>query len=333
MLAADRDASSDTLNKTIVESGPEFVPFVVDHGLGPLWHERTGHHVFHASRMSAEALYIAQENAIADIDFLMEQAGIPYALIKGTANRLKLYENPAIRACHDIDLLVCPDDRVRAASVLVDAEFVVEPKLEGISRVLELTRDAIQIDLHWGLLREGRVKYEGIDEMLARRERLRNTWILSESDAFFVALVHPAFSKHLAGWDMGLHRVVDVLRALAALSFDWDLIVSRLDDNGVRTAAWATLRWIELLAHPQEPAKLNSMMNALRPGRLRQAWLNHWLVADLSVRTSDMHWIRLLGFSLFLHDSPRDAIRALAGRFRAHRRSEDDLAAFEKLFR
>ena len=35
-------------------------------------------------------------------------------------------------------------------------------------------------------------------------------WVPGAEDSLFLLLVHAAFAKHLAGWDMGLHRVADV---------------------------------------------------------------------------------------------------------------------------
>jgi hypothetical protein len=72
-------------------------------------------------------------------------------------------------------------------------------------------------------------------------------------------------------------------------------------------------------------------MSEIRPGRLRRAWLNRWLRSNLSERMSNAHWARLLGFSLFLHDTPGDAMRALAGRNRAHQRREADFETFRDL--
>ena len=74
------------------------------------------------------------------------------------------------------------------------------------------------------------------------------------------------------------------------------------------------------------------MATELQPGVLRRRWLNWWLRNDLPERTARMRWLRLLGFSLFLHDRPADAIRALKGRYRAYRRTEQDFQAFEALF-
>ena len=104
-----------------------------------------------------------------------------------------------------------------------------------------------------------------------------------------------------------------------------------LEENGVRVAAWATLRWVDLLAGTYAPALLPNMLADLEPGRLRRTWLDYWLQNDLPDRTSNARWTRLLGFSLFLHDAPGDALRAAQGRRRASRRSKADLDAFAEL--
>jgi hypothetical protein len=154
----------------------------------------------------------------------------------------------------------------------------------------------------------------------------------SAEDALFTLLVHPAFAKHVAGWEMGLHRVVDLLEWLRSEPLDWPRVKDMLEENGVCAAAWTTLRWLELLAEPHAPALVPHMLAELEPGRLRRSWLDYWLQNDLPERTSNVRWMRLAGFSLFLHDAPGDAIRALEGRRRASRRSKADSDAFAELF-
>ncbi|MCK5362976.1 MAG: nucleotidyltransferase family protein, partial [Gammaproteobacteria bacterium] len=267
LLAADPEDSNVALAHALEEGGSPFVSFIVDHGLGPLWHERTERAEFHESRLSAEALYLAQEHALGEIDTVLDGAGIEYAVIKGAATRLLLFPNPAIRACHDIDLLVRPEERVRAASGLVAAGFTAVPDTLNISHELVLSRSVVDIDLHWGLLREGRLRADYAATLLSRRQRSKKIWMLNAEDAFFVLLVHPAFAKHLAGWNMGLHRVLDILAWMRTKSFDWPAVCEILKKNGVRTAAWATLRWVELLTAPNTPAGLDAMLSDIRPGR------------------------------------------------------------------
>jgi len=331
MLALFDNVSDEELTRILDEQGDGFAQFVIDHGLGPLWHERMGGSDFHESRMNAEALYMVQTRALTDIDNALERAGVDYAVIKGAATRQFLYENPAIRACHDLDLLVRPEDKVRAASALAPAGFVPVPEGRNISRELVLGRSDVDIDLHWGLLREGRLRTDPTNDMLARRRRVGDTWVLSNEDTLFLLLVHPAFAKHLAGWDMGLHRVADIILWLPTQTTDWAKVREQLEQGGVRAAAWATWCWVELLAATNAREKRQPMLDDLAPGRMRRAWLDHWLNKDLSVRTAGTHWMRLLGLSLFLHDSPSDVLRALAGRWRARRRSSEDMEEFASL--
>jgi hypothetical protein len=331
LLAAFPDVADAKLGAVLEKGGPDFVSFVIDHGLGPLWHERTGRDEFHECRLAAEAIYLAQEHELQEIDAVLEGEGIKYAVIKGAASRLLLYENPAVRTCYDIDLLVCPEDRIRASAALVDAGFTATAESRSISRELVLSRGSVDIDLHWGLLREGRLRNDCTADMLDRRRRIDDVWMLNAEDSVFLLLVHPAFAKHLAGWGMGMHRIVDIIIWLRTQSFDWHVVRSLLEQNGVRTAAWATLRWVELLILQQPLSRLGEIAADVCPSRLRSSWLDFWLRNDLSERTSGKHWTRLLGFSSFLHDTPRDAMRALAGRYRARRRSDSDIEAFREL--
>ena len=331
LLVASPGISGDELGALLDAAGPQFPQFIIAHGLGPLWHERTGREAFHSSRMQAEALFAMQEKALADIDATFTGAGIDYVVLKGAANRLPLYDNPAVRACFDIDLLVRPEDRLKAATALVDAGFEALPKTNNISIELLLTRGKIDVDLHWRLLRDGRLRNEDINGMLERRCNVEGHWMLNADDALFLLLVHPAFAKHLSSWELGLHRVADILRWLQTQQADWKTVRARLEDNDVRTAAWATLRWLQLLTHPNTPSLAISMLEDLEPGNIRRRWLNRWLVHDLSERAAGLHKARLLGFSLTLHDNFKGAWRALAGRYRAHRRRHADVAAFGEL--
>jgi hypothetical protein len=331
MLAVFPEVSDADLVRVLEQGGTQFVSFIVDHGLGPLWHARTQRAEFHASRMSAEALFLTQQHALGEIDTVLEEAGIQYAVIKGAASRMLLYDNPALRASHDLDLLVRPEDRVRAATALVNANFTACPEADSISRELVLSRGAVNIDLHWELLREGRLRSDCTADMLDRRRQSGGLWMLSPEDSFFLLVVHPAFAKHLGGWEMGLHRVADIVAWLRTQSFDWPAVHTLLEHNGVRTAAWATLRWVDLLTNPNPVNGLDELLSDMSPTRLRRAWLDRWLRNNLSARTSGVNWARLLLFSLFLHDTPRDSVRALTGRYRARRRSGADLAVFQDL--
>jgi hypothetical protein len=283
--------------------------------------------------MNSEALYLAQHAALQELHTALTSEGVAYAVIKGAALREAIYDAPALRTCHDIDLLCHPDDRRVAAGRLADMGFEPIPQSQSISRELVLSRHDADIDLHWGLLREGRLRDEDIPGILSRRDMVGGFFVPSAEDTLFLLLVHPPFAKHLAGWDMGLHRVVDIVSFLTVGQYDWGRVRGALVENGVSSAAWATLRWTQMLTHPQPLPMLEEMLANLRPGKAKAWWLEHWLESDLSARFSDRNWLRLLGFSPLLHDEPGDVWRAVAGRRQARKRSDQDLEVFADLVR
>ena len=326
LLAAHEDVSTDELVASLDAHDSKFPSFIIDHGLGPLWHERTARTEFHASRMAAEALFLVQQRALSEVGSALEEAGIDYVAIKGAANRVQIYPNPALRACLDLDILVRTEDKLPAARAITRAGYAPLPEARNISRVIVMAGHGVDIDLHWSLLREGRLRRDLTKDMLDHRQRVADTWVLSAEHTLFALLVHPAFAKHLEGYEMGMHRVADLLAWLRTHDVDWPEVRRMLEETGVKTAAWATLRWVQLLAGKHAPQQLNEMLADLRPGALKRHWLDCWLKNNWSQRLSGLQRARLLGFSSMLHDTPRDALRAYQGRRRAAQRSGEDLA-------
>lgn len=302
---------------------PELAAFVSAQDLAPWWHAQTGNAAFKDARMATEALYGAQRAALVEITDRLDAAAVPFVTIKGSANRELLYANPAVRICADLDLLVSHADRQRAVATLRDAGFEPRPEPDSISRELVLRRGAVDVDLHWGVLREGRLRSEPAADIVARRRRHDGLWIPSPEDTAFLLLVHPAFAKHVAGREMALHRVLDIAEWWQQYPVDQATLDEQLQTQGVRTAAWAVLEWVKLLLPEFE---LDT--GQWQPGAVRRAWLRTWLRHDWSARLSNWHALRLLTFSPFLHDTPADAWRALKGWRQARRARAEDLAAF-----
>ena len=78
LRAGFAEVADDELLRTLDERGTDFAAFIVDHGLGPLWHARTGRDAFRESRMRAEALYLAQQKALEEINAVLDEAGIAH---------------------------------------------------------------------------------------------------------------------------------------------------------------------------------------------------------------------------------------------------------------
>ena len=331
LLAAFQDAASADLTRALAEGGPSLEALILEQQLGPLWHARTKVPPFAKSRADAAMFYIRQTAALRDIDDLFEQRGIRYAVFKGAGIRDLIYDDPSVRVCWDIDVLVAPDQRTAAAGALVDAGYRlrVDPMLA--SHEVTLTKDLVAIDLHWQLLRPGRTPPSMTSQMLERRARHGDAWTLSDADTLLVLLVHPTFSKHLSTSQMGLHRLADIALWLQKRRTEWPSLVRELDTAGLKTAAWTMLSLVRMLSPDRFTEVLDPPLRALQPNRLRAAYLRTWLTRDLSARFAHLHLARLLGFSVFLHDQPSGAWRALRGWQRSRGSREEDTSVFEGL--
>ena len=80
----------------------------------------------------------------------------------------------------DIDILIAPADRRPAAQVLIDAGYRVHAEPAIISHEATFSRGAVDIDLHWHMVRPGRTRVDLTAELLARRQRIKGQWGLSD---------------------------------------------------------------------------------------------------------------------------------------------------------
>lgn len=331
LLPAFQDASTAELRQALADGGPALETLILRQQLGPLWHARTKADPFAPSRVNAAMLYMRQLAAQHEIGELFTRKGIAYAIFKGAAIRELIYDDPSARLCCDIDVLVSPGQRAEAARALVDAGYRLQLDPSVASHEVVLARDLVAIDLHWNLLRPGRTPASMTDQMLARRQEHGGRWILSDQDTLFVLLVHPAFSKHLSTSQMGLHRVADIALWVQRREVDWPALHRELDACGLKTAGWTMLGLVRMLAPDGFGSVVDASIQALRPNRLRAAYLSAWLNQDLSSRLGRLHAVRLLGFSLLLHDQPADAWRALKGWHQSRTSRDADAFVFDGL--
>ncbi len=330
--SADPAASRDAM----IEGGQGFLEFVLSQDLGPLWH----HHLhtngllqtlpsnmigaLAEARRSAAAAYLTQQAALTGIDSLFDGEGIAYVVMKGAQVRERVYPDPSLRPSGDIDILVAAGDRQRASRLLIGAGYKAHVDLATISHEATFSLPPVDIDLHWDILRPGRTRLDMTAGFLARRQRINGFWGLSDSDILFLMLTHPAFAKYVCSPNMGLGRVADFLLWLQRSAIDWPSVLNLLDRAGLKTAAWTVLSWFRMLASRQMQPILDGWLENLRPGRLRADYLHYWLTHDLPSRWLDRPLPIQVGFTLFLHDSMRDALRALSGQWRARRKASND---------
>jgi hypothetical protein len=333
--AAHTDAAA--LRSALAEGGQAFLNLLLTQDLGPLWHHALQSHrlleslppatvgALREARLSAAMGYLAQRAALEELDRLLEAEGIPYVAMKGAHVRECVYPDPALRPASDIDLLIAPADRRRAAHVLLDAGYTVHADPANISHEATFSQGAVDLDLHWHMLRPGRTRIELTGELLARRQRTNGLWGLSDTDTLFLMLTHPAFAKYVCSPNMGLARVADFLLWVQKRPGDWPAALRLLERAGLRTAAWTMLSWFRMLAPADAHPTLDRWIDSVRPGRLRAAYLRQWLERDLPTRFLQRPFLIQFGFTLPLHDRPGDVTHALAGLRKARQNRARDI--------
>jgi predicted nucleotidyltransferase len=160
-----------------------------------------------------------------------EQGGVDYALVGGLGS--SVYGRP--RSTEDVDVLVTPDDALRALEVLGGAGFDTEET--NPHWIYKATRDGTTVDVLFKV--SGDIYLD--DDMLARRQRRElhgvELWVAPPEDLLVIkAIAHdePSF-RH---WH-------DALGILAGTSgeLDWDYVVRR--------AAHGARRVLSLLVYAQ----------------------------------------------------------------------------------
>jgi hypothetical protein len=337
LLPATADADPTRYSAALTDGGAELLDLITATDLAPLWHHSLqsgglleslpcgARERLREARLSSAMGYLVQRAALDRVDGLFEAQDIPYAVIKGAHVRECVYPDPALRPASDIDILISPSDRRRAARALIGAGYEPHPEPANVSHEATFSQGPVDIDLHWDMLRPGRTRVEMTRDFLARRQRTNGQWGLSDTDTLFMMLTHPAFAKYVCSPNMGLVRVADFLLWLHERPVDWPAVRQLLKGAGLKTAAWTMLSWFGLLAAPGDQSEITSWTGSVRPGRLRAAYLRTWLSRDLPTRWLNHPLLIQIGFTLPLHDRPSDALHAVDGWRRSRRNRSRDV--------
>ena len=268
-------------------------------------------------RRDGAALALAQARPLADALAALDAANIACLVFKGAMTRAALYPDPGLRPASDLDLLVAPHERVRAMSTLREAGFA--PQGEASAHEATFARDGVDLDLHWDVLRPGRLRGAVAQEMLERRRRLAGLWAPAREDVVFLMLVHPAFAKHVNSPHAALVGAVDHARQLALEPPDRDVLARRLEAAGAKAAAWSVARFYAACAPADWPTPPAGFLDRLAPGAIRRRCLERAFDAEAPTRLLDAPFALRAGLTLALHDSPADALRAARARWSAPR--------------
>ena len=200
-----------------------------------------------------------------DILMLLEKEGIPTIVLKGAALAETVYDNPVLRHCHDIDLLIRDRDMSRAVSLLPSREFKeINPKGERGSDDCRLEHESgLPLELHTALFKLP--YYNGLlGEMW---ERSRNhviagvqTKILAAADNLLHVCGHAFYGSRRGSlrWVSDAWFIIDRHRDL-----DWDLVLDCADRSHLALPLSVTLTYLaEELSAPIPSSFLDRLFAA-----------------------------------------------------------------------
>lgn len=308
---SDRPGEAGVLDRLLVHglAGPWLVRYPAPRTLA----DSDAHLQLKRQRMHDAALYAAQRQALPGIDEALRKAGVPYLVMKGAHVREAVYSDGALRPAEDIDILVSRDRARQTAQALAEDGWALHTSAETISHEAALVRGPVMIDLHWDILRPGRTRVPMAEAMLARRVFTPRFPATEDTDTVFLMLVHPAFAKHVCAPAMTLVRALDFALWVRQRHVDWDLLARRLDEAGVKTAAWCVLRWMGMILNLPAIGVPADFIARIAPASLRRRYLDVWLTRNLPSELAGVPNAVQSGFTLALHDTPRDAARAVGG--------------------
>lgn len=260
-----------------------------------------------------QALVISQQQgvAISHVHRTLSQAGIPYALFKGAAARLSLYSSPHLRPAADIDLLVSPSNRDRAIQALSASGLKPGGLAENHSHEVVFMHSQVEIDLHWHLLRPGRLSPHSTDDLLRDTVTLASGYsILAPEATLSVQLIHPTHAKYVSSpWAKDI-RIVDLMRLIDKHPIDWEQLAQRIKSYRGATAAWCNLLWMAAVSDIPIPA---AFVQAVAPSPLKQRYLARWILGGLVQRYCRHRNLMRFGFTLATHDNAIDSFRMALG--------------------
>jgi len=280
-------------------------------------------------RAQARARYASQRCQLSSVGSLFEQTGIDYAVIKGADVREQFYSDPSIRISTDIDILVSEKQKIPAIKRLLDQGFALHARSKSISHECSLVRDGEMIDLHWNVLRPGRLRTPVVEDWLKAHQVHQGIRGLAVEHQLFLMLVHPVMGRYSTTPKASLVRLVELASLLMTAPEAVAPAVNMLRKQGLAAAGWATAQWASWLG----VVSAKEVAEALAPGKVKRAYLQNWLLSNRATRWGIGRQSVPVGYTLAAHDSPGDALRVLWSIKQLRQSSSWDLARLAREIR
>ena len=207
--------------------------------------------------------------------------GVTPVLLKGSALRERVYDDPTERSMGDLDLLVSPEEIEPSMAALRDAGYAPEYeqwldayRLHHFHHVLKHPRGFI-VELHWGLTDpRSRVPLNGklfiARASISRRGNNVPVRVPSPEDL----LLHVVSQNEDDAFGL-LRRIVDIDRIVArSPQLDWPYLARAAGDSGLDLVLAVSLRLAQLLLRTDVPPDLSRGTGLPMLSRIHLAMMN-----------------------------------------------------------
>lgn len=332
------DRFSSTLTSLSFDNQTQLLELILNQGVQFFWlevlrlipHHSFSERVFSAVKTScikSTTRYLAQRKILMEIDILLGEVGIEYVVFKGAHVREAVYDNPIYRPSIDIDLLVSPAKKNDVLQTLCSHGFQMHPDPANISHEVSVRKDGVSVDLHWDIMRPGRMRIGLVEHFLRNRQRNDYFWGLDNETALFVMLVHPVFTKYSTAPQSAIVRLVDICKWLEVKEINWEKLQKLLNRAGMQTAAWITGTVLSILTSQQLPQQF---LREVTPKNPKKTLLRFWLNQNLSAKFVDYPLLPKYLFTLLAHDKIADVLRFSIKLFKENKSRQTAMDELEK---
>lgn len=309
------------ISKKINDCGERnFLNILVRNGLATIWADYVTNNKINEyisdflidelkrQKFTVAALLIKQNIIIKEINNVFEQENVNYLVFKGADLRNKIYDDPVLRPVSDIDFIVPSYLKEKAIKLLIKSGFKLNALQENVSHEVSLTKDCVTVDLHWYILRPGRIRYDLTQYLFDNKNYNKIYWGLNHQASLIVMLIHPALTKYLNSPVSMLIHTIDLHFLITKNNIRWDEIEEIINKAGAKKTAWCTLYWYKLLTNN---CAIDKYIELFKPGYFSETYLRFWIDHGLIQKLWNTRILIKIFFSLAIQDNFTDRINAL----------------------
>ncbi len=261
----------------------------------------------------------------------LTQDNIPAIVLKGAALAQTVYPDPAMRHCHDIDLLLRSEDLPQAQDLLLSAGLVRSRSdlLHGDRHLVFRHRSHLPLELHSHPFLLPRYSI-GDTEVWDRAQKQNiagvSTSVLSPSDHLLHITLHAFCSQSRSS----LRWICDAWFLLQRTPhFDWDEVVDRARSHSVALPALTMLDYLARKISAPIPGQFLTQLlvaSLKEPSRLDYLRKTEEHTRSLKLQKPAQHFLNKPGIKRLLEGYPLVLLCRLDARPRAH-------SAFKRAYR